>query len=227
MKAILISDHAKWCALMMNGDKIIEVRTSKTLYKATQKLIDEYGFAEFYVYCSKDDDLGCIKKISKDKYVCGREFDIKDFNYLSSGYNGKGKVAFKFRCYKIEEIYYDCGNDGVSDDGYKWFYTEEIYHCGNFEKASCLHDYELFYYLQPKKAGGSSCGYAIHISDLEIFDRPKELSEFNIYCDKHELCKCDNCKRLKQAFIEFGFAGEYCDSRLTKAPQNFCYVEAE
>lgn len=26
MKAIMISDHAKWCALMMNGKKKVEVR---------------------------------------------------------------------------------------------------------------------------------------------------------------------------------------------------------
>ena len=55
MKALMISDHPKWCALMMNGDKTVEVRVGTALYKATQKLIDKYGYADFYVYCTKDE----------------------------------------------------------------------------------------------------------------------------------------------------------------------------
>ena len=54
MKAIMISDHAKWCALMMNKKKTVEVRKGTTLYKAIQKLIDENGYADIYVYCTKD-----------------------------------------------------------------------------------------------------------------------------------------------------------------------------
>ena len=45
MKAIMISGKPKWTAKIANGDKSTEVRTSKSLYKAIQKLIDEYGYA--------------------------------------------------------------------------------------------------------------------------------------------------------------------------------------
>ena len=56
--------------------------------------------------------------------------------------------------------------------------------------------------------------YAIHISKLEIFDRPKELSEF-VKCDNNHI-------RIGNCFIGFGGI-----PRLTKAPQNYCYVEGE
>ena len=52
-KAILICIKPKWCAKILNGEKTIEVRKNKALANAIQKLIDEYGYAEFYVYCTK------------------------------------------------------------------------------------------------------------------------------------------------------------------------------
>ena len=42
MKAIMISIKPKWCAKIMNGEKTIEVRKSKVLANAIQKLIDDY-----------------------------------------------------------------------------------------------------------------------------------------------------------------------------------------
>ena len=50
----MISIKPKWCAKIMNGEKTIEVRKNKALATAIQKLIDENGYAEIYVYCSKD-----------------------------------------------------------------------------------------------------------------------------------------------------------------------------
>ena len=203
MKAIMISDKPKWCALMMNGDKTVEVR-KESVGKAVQKLIDENGYADIYVYCSKDDDLGCIKKISKDKYVCGKDFDIKDFNYLASGYNGKGKVVFKFRCYKVEEI---------KNNLAMRFFTESANE-KELLKKSCLNSDQLFWYLAPQELKVKCCGYAIHISDLEIFDKPKELSEFNHWTDK------------KIQWYSIGEKVKVMVS-LTNAPQNYCYVEVE
>lgn len=195
MKAILISDRPKWCALMMNGKKTIEVRKGTALYKATQKLVDEYGYADIYVYCTKND--GCI----------GLELGTWKAYYLKNGKNDfNGKVIFKFRCYKVSDfskgelIYYK--NDG-------WCGTE-VEHINT--NGMCLTEEELHNYLKGKT------GCAIHISDLEIFDKPKELSEFRKLGKK---CKyqgrdtyCDYCS--------------HCDcigDELTKAPQSFCYIE--
>lgn len=175
MKAIMISIKPKWCAKIMNGEKTIEVRKNKYLAKAIKNLIDENGFADIYVYCSKSNYLGYIS----NRYV--------------------GKVVFKFRCYFAELLPYYFNEDNVCE-------------------KSCLTFVELRNYLKDNNC----C--AIHINDLEIFDKPKELSEFyTLKCDqKEEPCNikdvfgveaCYNlCKKCKP---------------FTKAPQNFYYTEVE
>ena len=66
---------------------------------------------------------------------------------------------------------------------------------------------------------GTGMGYGWHISDLKIYDQPRELAEF--YAKK----KCDACKRgdIPSACI-------YDDdcivpAVLTRPPQSWCYVE--
>ena len=212
MKAILISDHAKWCALMMNGDKTIEVRKGTALYKAIQKLIDEYGYADIYVYCTKGDLLhgnkfdGYFIEDKKFKKVC-KKYGANIPNY----YNGK--VLFKFRCYKVEEIK-TIHDKYISDNTY---YATQSLNQDNLQKLSCLSYEELKTYLNNRT------GYAIHISDLKIFGKPKELSEFK-KPTKHCNRDCSNCD-----FAGFNNKTQKWDFEcsLTKAPQSFCYVEVE
>ena len=204
MKAILISDHAKWCALMMKGIKKAEVRKGTALYKATKKLIDEYGYAEFYVYCTK----------GKPNLWLPYEYDCFELDEASQPYLSdkpivdidtkmNGKVLFKFRCYKVEEI--TPFEEYESPFGMAYKLKENKIVC--CQKAQLTYD-EYNRYLKGKN------GYAIHINDLEIFDEPKELREF-IKCDNNHI-------RIGNCFIGFGGI-----PRLTKAPQNFCYVEVE
>ena len=235
MKAILISVHAKWCALMMNGKKNIEIR-KENVGKAVQKLIDEYGYADIYVYCSKElniKDALYLKKISAKVYrtvgscytdneyfryayfgaideetdIC--EEKVRDFikeccgtnliggsvsqnvNYEEDDIKLNGKVAFKFRCYKVEKV-----------DKYQSL--NPLYTI-----PACLTGKEWCDYL------GEKTGCAIHISDLEIFDRPKELSEFK---KNNATGNCWKCPL-------FGSGCSTC--KLTKAPQSFCYVEVD
>ena len=192
MKAILISIKPKWCAKIMNKEKTIEVRKGAALYKATKKLIDEYGFADFYVYCTKA--LPLIRYIDENiMFLSCSTNTIK--NERESGKYLNGKVVFKFRCYKVER-------------------THE--YAGNLLKDSCLTIDEFCDYL-----GDKIYVYAIHISDLEIFDKPKELSEFKV--KKTYICK--NCPPKYQ----YGACSKDCTEilSLTKAPQSWCYVEAD
>lgn len=183
MKAIMISIKPEWCAVIMNGIKTIEVRKNKALAKAIQKLIDENGFADIYVYCSKSNYLGYIS----NRYV--------------------GKVAFKFRCYKVEEI----------EDCVDLLSTKSL-DCLKLLQKSCLKYEELHAYL-PSREDDNPRGYAIHISGSEIFDRPKELNEFyTTRLDKDITKLFDNSIQLEN--------GTWVKP-LTKAPQNFCYLEVE
>lgn len=203
MKAILMSVHAKGCALTMNGIKKILIRKGTALYKATQKLIDEYGFAEFYVYCTKDHSLIYTDGTDgKGDYV-----DYKYYESYKGDKNdiGSGKVIFKFRCYKVEEIWRLQQNNN---------YT--IYHYARVDnqtamqedlmKQSCLPYNELHKYLNNNK------GTAIHIKKLEIFNKPKELSEFKIK------------KKHTRPGTKFDRTYETIEP-LTKAPQSWCYCE--
>jgi len=190
MKAIMISIKPKWCAKIMNGDKTIEVRTSKALARAIQKLIDKYGHADIYAYCSKD-TKNLLHKNYADIYW-GEDEDFRNKNKqlgLQTQPILNGKVLFKFRCYRVDEIDH-------------WY---PITPC--FEQT-CLSLLEFDNYI------GSEIGYAINISDLEIFDKPKELSEFG-KCQLLWNCVPHNCQECP-ALV-----------RLTKAPQNFCYLEVE
>lgn len=207
MKAIMISIKPKWCALMMNGEKTIEVRKNKALANAIQKLIDENGYADIYVYCSKINKkhYHLIESIDTDTGKTEYEIDyyIGSEGYLDSCY--EGKVAFKFRCYKVEEV------ESRKYSVYQFPYTETL---DDYELLfkSCLTTKELDNYLAYDKKG-----YAIHIADLEIFDKPKELSEFyTTKLDEDLIKRLDNSIQLEN--------GTWV-KRITKAPQNMCYVE--
>ena len=219
MKAILISDHAIWCALMMNGIKKTEVRKGTALYKATKKLIDEYGFAEFYVYCTKKEDIARIGRLGGDEFICERyPLTEVQFKSMNSGYSAKGKVIFKFRCYKAEEIKFHCltKTNTYGVQRIETTFTTQTLSFRELKESSRLTCDDLMKYLN------DTDGYAIHISDLEIFDRPKELSEF--YKVGFYQALNDALKEPPYPISPYSIQKRF---RLTKAPQSWCYVEVE
>lgn len=107
-----------------------------------------------------------------------------------------GKVICDFICdriYEIEPLNY------APDD---------------FDKQACLTREEIVRYLR-------GVGYGWHISNLKIYDKPKELTEF------HTWKKCKSCSKS-------GYESTACiydenciiPAAITKAPQSWCYVEA-
>lgn len=213
MKSIMISIKPKWCAVIMNGDKTIEVRKNKALVSAIQKFIDKYGYADIYVYCSKDKPY---LHYGYNKY--GREVLCHSEKMFGSSPLLNGKVVFKFRCNKVEEIELN-KNHFVNEQysTYEFDYEELL-------EQSCLTYKELDDYLQ------CEIGYAVHISNLEIFDKPKELREFNCAGKKKN---CRTCKERCMYYLSTdtlsGKPNSGCTryKRLTKAPQNYCYVEVD
>ena len=92
-----------------------------------------------------------------------------------------GKVVARFWCDKVSPTYE--------------YYEEEI--CD----LACITKQEYLDYL------GYDDGYAIHITKLEIFDKPKEISKFKPY-------------NIKKHHVFNNF-------KLTRAPQSWCYVEVD
>ena len=193
MKSILLSIRPQWVAKILNGEKTIEVR------KQFPK--DYVGWV--YIYCTKDRKTK-LSSNSLQYYVVDNK-DYKD--YLG---NWNGKVVARFLCDKVETIslpYTYFGTDKwVSCENERTLQTETIDE-QELLKKSCISEEQIYKYLNFKKSP-KQVGYAIHISKLEIFDEPKELSEFNYWKDKSEY-------------------GCWYENKLTKAPQNYCYIEGE
>ena len=199
MKAILLSVRPEWYVKILNGEKTIEVR----------KLFPKDYVGWIYMYCSKGNkkDWHLIEVVDPDTNWEGYEYDY----YIGSkGYLDwclEGKIVARFWCDKAETINYVFERYCFGE------WSEEY-----LQEKSCLTAEQLHNYLKAK-TNDRNVGVAIHISKLEIFDRPKELSEF----------------RVKDKYIEWHYnpdgIGEEVHFEgtkpLTKAPQNYCYVEGE
>ena len=131
--------------------------------------------------------------------------DEKSFAKIPKEYQDKyrkhfGKVGLKFVCDRIQEITYT-----------------QIYNFGRYknvcELETRLDFYALDDYLKQKN------GFGWHISDLKIYDKPKELSEFRLPCPYGDL-PCGVCE-----YVGVNSTGFVCDNKITKAPQSWGYCE--
>lgn len=123
--------------------------------------------------------------------------------------NTVGKVVGEFVCSAILPI-----SITYSDPNSKIAFREFPF--------TCLTDKEIMDYL-----GNGVTGYGWCISDLVIYNKPKELSEFFVYCDR-----CDKrpiaCKFAYEENNENGYYSEcVCDFKrpIERPPQSWCYVE--
>ena len=195
MKAILISVRPEWVAKILNGEKTIEIR------KRFPK--DYVGWV--YIYVTKD-NKNCLFDFREDEYAPDKFGYSKADKWYRQHYKLlNGKVVARFWCDKVEEInylpyeqtYYTQTLDTVIWKG----------HEPTLLKVCCLSWEELDNYLKEKK------GYAIHITKLEIFDKPKEISEFEIRATEGDV-KFNNIKGKMLAY-----------KPLSRAPQSWCYIE--
>ena len=215
MKAVLISIQPKWVEKITNGEKTIEVR--KTAPKCGVPF-------KGYIYCTKS-----IRAHVFHLYINGgigrQEFGITGLwrsgkkvvevnphlpAYRYNSYLAESKVIGEFVCDKIIKT---CG----------WRLRGDTQQCAKrttdeeaFPELACLTIDEIVKYAGSENR--EVCG--LHISDLKIYDEPKELSEF--YTKK----TCNSCKKS-------GYESTACiydeDCKvpmpITRAPQSWQYVE--
>ena len=81
-----------------------------------------------------------------------------------------------------------------------------------------------------KYAGSRGRGiYGWHITDLVVYDEPRELREFKKPCictseyEGEEYCDCLFCDLAGDS--DYGIVA--CDRRIKRPPQSWCYVESE
>ena len=206
MKSVLISIQPKWVEKIASGKKTIEVRKTRPNIETPFKC---------YIYCTNGTQLVDVRK--EKIYL-----DVNKPFLLTNGKSNKvtcstppqvnRKVIGEFVCDRIYEI--DCANDFRS---YRWLLKE-----------SCLKTKELENYVAPVW----EC-YGWHITDLKIYDKPKELSEFKAICNKVKHYEteskdffdhCLHCEYLteKTSCLD-SFA---CRKFITRPPQSWCYVES-
>lgn len=139
-------------------------------------------------------------------YIYCTQGKCKDlFAYGDWIYQNRGKVIGEFVCDKIYEIkpYFD-RQDLLTQYECGWKHGEDF---------DCLSFSELNSYLREND------GFGWHISDLKIYDKPKELSEFT------PVCKYNGDYCLACVFYEEAFGG--CCYTFSRPPQSWCYVEVK
>ena len=196
MEAILMPIRPKWFMLIADRKKKIEFRKSEALYRAIKRLISKYGYALIYFYLSKESPWIFID--NNNPYSTSPYFMS-----CKSLRNDNGKVVARFKCYDVEEIF-------VNEDEY--LNTDTLSQKELLEQSYLTEDEAFEYFGEERMMNELVFGCAIHISKLEIFDRPKELDEF-----------------YKVGYSKEDFESLFADIdyKLTKAPQNYCYVEVD
>lgn len=189
MKAILISIRPQWVAKIIKGIKKDEIRKGTAIGKAINKLIEEQGVAPMLIYCTKEKRHYCYHAFESD--ACA----IEDTRFIPMT-KCNGKVVARFNA-TAEHIEYETCSRDISgwwkDDGEMYDY-----------KDACLTYQEMFDYI------GAGEGTVVHINDLEIFDKPKEISQFIF---------------LKKNVVINGTKTLFYATTLTRAPQSWCYIE--
>ena len=194
MKAVLISIRPEWCAKIASGDKSIEVRKTRPKLEKPFKC---------YIYCTKD---------AKKQFWTGPRYSyVDDRSHNAFDKCGSGKVIGEFVCNEIK--YFDFEES-------EWAYSvappgsdmpmhesEALKLCC---KDGCLNDDDMLSYFGDE----AWKAYFWHISDLKIYDKPRELSRFvKPYdakaCPKPTVIECGDCTKCY----------------LKRAPQSWCYVE--
>ena len=171
MKTVLISIRPKWCQKIMGGQKTIEVR------KTRPKLNPPFNC---YIYCTKARErLISILRDGDENYgetYHGKTVFIKiDEGSICDMWGKRQKVIGEFTCDRIYEIQ----KRGIPEN-FDYCYLS-LNEWGNDDieaeikaiSASCVSKEEL-------NAYGTSVPtlYGWHISNLKIYDTPRELSEF-------------------------------------------------
>lgn len=237
MKAILISIHPRWVELILNLIKKDEIRKGTAIGKAINKLIEEQGVAPMLIYCTKGKDLLLQMDIVDEDNINAKlekNCDSEDPENSCDILNGKVVARFNATADLLELKMIEGGLYFTTPD--RDCLTPNL----DLNENAQIDNWQLLHYTGEKLGTKIS---DIHINDLEIFDKPKELSEFrHSHCDNF----IKNVKVVLNAFDDYVFQyfdNERCckckhynsDSNdclksfkpLTKAPQNYYYVELE
>lgn len=194
-KAVLISIRPKWCEKIVSGEKTIEVRKNRPKLKTPFKA---------YIYCTTGrPDLNI--PISQERLMQ---------DYLNTGSmkslncpHGNGKVIGEFTCDRIYEL------ETRSPGGSYYVKGEDQPTTNDVARQSCLTLKDMHEYLR------AANGYGWHVSDLKIYDTPRELDDFRRVCKNDWWC--ESCAM----YCEHNGTCGNGSLQIRRPPQSWCYVE--
>ena len=203
-KAVMISIRPKWCRKICSGEKTIEVRKTRPKLEPPFKC---------YIYCTKAKErlIGILKDGDENygETYHGKPVFIKqDEGSVCDMWGNRQKVIGEFTCDRIYKIDKDSTDFLFKAGGLSVYKQAAEEKCG---LCVAMTDDELHGYL------GHCQGYGWHISNLKIYDTPKELSKFSR--------PFENC--IDKVCDEFGCASCENGGHIKHAPQSWCYVEEQ
>ncbi len=200
MKAVLISIRPKWCEKIASGKKTIEVRRNFPKLDVPFKV---------YIYCTRQNLL--MKSNVSGNLCVKRGKSCKETLESHSETEYSGKIIGEFVCRTMEEFTTDYRANDAQNVA--------------IAKDACMTLAEMTDY---EYKGHSACLFGWHISDLVIYDKPRELSEFWKACpEQSELST--NCWECENVCGDGDETDCKTDGRiyLRRAPQSWCYVKGQ
>lgn len=183
MKSVLISIQPKWCELITSGKKTVEVRKTRPKLETPFKV---------YIYCTYGQLLAYTPQWTNEKIrnirLVTRETMSGRGNFNIHCPYLNGKVIGEFVCEEITDM-----RDLSGDD---------------LKNKCCMSSDEWIAYTDKHKGNV----YGWHISDLNIYDKPKELDWFR---------KANGCNPTKTDFCN---GCHNCE--IKRPPQSWCYVSS-
>lgn len=201
--AVMISIHSRWCEKIASGKKTIEIRKTRPKLQPPFKC---------YIYCTKDKHLAFMQNASGTNLIACMDVDAA---IPVGGAIGNGKVIGEFICDRIYEI----RKRGIPENFDYCYLSPNEWGNDDIEveikaiSASCVSKEELNAY-----GAKAPFLYGWHISDLKIYDKPKELGEFKGLCKVDADCcacpyynyskmDCDG-RKIKRSFQSWGYVEE-------------------
>lgn len=195
MKSVLISIQPKWCELIANGKKTIEVRKTRPKIETPFRV---------YIYCTygNEKENYCVGKRGKviGEFVCDRTYEIKN---LGGSFMIGNDIALTNRIARDSCLEFPDLRAYLKDkNGYAW------------------HISKLKIYDKPKelvefRKCDIYCGDCKHIvlptDRLSLSDCDRRCDKFNkdlLFYDSFN--RCEECLEL---------------NTITRPPQSWCYVE--
>ena len=202
MMSILLSIEPKYAELIASGKKTIEVRKSAP---------KEVPF-KAYIYVTRPKifyKCGAVRTSDELLWLANGKVEMGDgFKFWADGDEYRclnGCIIGEFICDRVIEWKY------LPDDVFPSWLRMYYISADDGEKT-CLS------YREIEEYGKGKTLYGWHISDLKIYDKPKELNEFCIPCKTN----CEDCKKplFYDCWKEKGKI-----KVVTRPPQSYMFVK--